>query len=244
MFPEDLSATGIRCHARDGFQGILRALLLTHFSLRPIRNARPQRFPGRRSPARAGEAGNGLTIQGLNDSQIFCNAGQNFPKEKVKAGMSSYSENSPKAKTMKGTQEMKHRNMKQLVRLKSTIAPSVTGSIRCPPLSRVSLFVPLLLALWPSLASSQSITTVDVPGADSTSVSDINNLGTVAGSYTGGPNGGFHGFVRSRGGVITTFDPPGSISTEVEAINQEGTVTGSYFAPGEPYGFVISHGFV
>jgi hypothetical protein len=33
--------------------------------------------------------------------KISCNAAQSFPKEKVKAGMNSHSENSPKAKTMK-----------------------------------------------------------------------------------------------------------------------------------------------
>jgi hypothetical protein len=44
--------------------------------------------------------------------------------------------------------------MKQLVHLKSTITPSVTGSIRCPPLRRVFLFVPLMLACF---AVSQAV---------------------------------------------------------------------------------------
>ena len=37
--------------------------------------------------------------------------------------------------------------MKTTLHLKSTITPAVRGSIRCPPLRRVFLFVPLLLTV-------------------------------------------------------------------------------------------------
>jgi hypothetical protein len=43
---------------------------------------------------------------------------------------------------------MKRKYMKQLIHLKVTIAPPVRGSIRCPPIRRVLLLVPLLIGCF------------------------------------------------------------------------------------------------
>src|SRR5438874_10428869 len=47
--------------------------------------------------------------------------------------------------------------MKTTSHLKLTIVPWVTGSIRCPPLRRVFLFVPLLLACLALLPIAQAV---------------------------------------------------------------------------------------
>ncbi len=49
----------------------------------------------------------------------------------------------------------------------------------------------------------------DVAGSSDTEAVDIDNIGAVTGNYAG-PNGEFHGFVRSAAGKIRTFDAPGA----------------------------------
>lgn len=78
--------------------------------------------------------------------------------------------------------------------------------------------------------------TFEVPGADTTagsfngtSPNSINDVGTIAGSYTDA-NGFSHGFLRSSTGKFTSFDVPGvgGFGTFAIAINVEGSVVGYY----------------
>ena len=77
--------------------------------------------------------------------------------------------------------------------------------------------------------------TFEAPGADTTpgsfngtTPSSMNDLGTVAGSYTDA-NGFVHGFLRSSEGKFTTFDVRGGGGyTFPQAINLEGAVAGYY----------------
>jgi hypothetical protein len=83
--------------------------------------------------------------------------------------------------------------------------------------------------------------TIDVPGATNTSAYDIDDEGTVTGTYHDAswvP----HGFVRSRGGKLTTFSVPGSASTLPSCLNAS-AVAGTFTDPtGATHGFLFSAG--
>ena len=79
-----------------------------------------------------------------------------------------------------------------------------------------------------------NITTFDVPGASFTRVTDINNAGTIIGSYSPGSTS----YLRDAAGDISTISVPGSDSTYLTAINNFGTVAGSFNAGGQIHGFL------
>jgi hypothetical protein len=82
-----------------------------------------------------------------------------------------------------------------------------------------------------------TFTPVAVPGATSTTVSSIDSVGDIAGSYTDG-GGISHGFVDVDGTFYTVDDPNGSQSW-ILGFNNLGTVVGYYLdaATGNPVGF-------
>lgn len=92
-----------------------------------------------------------------------------------------------------------------------------------------------------SIAWAQSYTTIDYPGAVSTTLNGgPNPQGTAVGSETDSA-GLTHGFTL-RGGVFTTFDPPGSTLTTPNFISPQGTIVGAYNdAGGVSHGFVLSN---
>lgn len=79
------------------------------------------------------------------------------------------------------------------------------------------------------LLSKGTFTTIDVPGALFTAVTDINNAGVMIGAYDdtagGCVAGNCHGFVL-RQGTFTTIDFPGASHTEVLGINDAGEIVG------------------
>jgi hypothetical protein len=98
--------------------------------------------------------------------------------------------------------------------------------------------ISVAFATW-SIASAQSYTTVDYPGAALTElIGGPNPQGTSVGGYTLTAGGALRGFTL-RGGVFTPFDPPGSTFTTVNFINPRGDIVGSYVDTGG-----VSHGFV
>ncbi|MEO8661470.1 MAG: hypothetical protein ABI693_23575 [Bryobacteraceae bacterium] len=90
-------------------------------------------------------------------------------------------------------------------------------------------------------AEISTFVTFDVPGATNTSVYDIDDEGTVTGTYHDAslvP----HGFVRTRGGKLTTFSVPGSASTFPSCLNSS-AVAGTFTDPtGATHGFLFSAG--
>ena len=90
-----------------------------------------------------------------------------------------------------------------------------------------------------------SITTIDVPGAEDTSAYGINDAGQVVGSYrflTPSGLSAFGGYVFS-GGSLTLFDVPGATWTELAAINNAGEIAGTYLlASGGQRGFLYAGG--
>jgi probable HAF family extracellular repeat protein len=85
---------------------------------------------------------------------------------------------------------------------------------------------------------SQSITTLDVPGATYTFPQANNVFGQITGSYQDA-SFGVHGFLRQTNGNVVTFDPSGSLETEATGINDLGQITGYYRdADGTNHGFL------
>jgi hypothetical protein len=81
-------------------------------------------------------------------------------------------------------------------------------------------------------------TTVDVTGANTTSVTGVNDSGEIVGSYS--DDTGLHGFLRDPEGVITTIDSPGASFTVPADINNLGAIVGSAFDASGYHGFLRS----
>ncbi|HZP23889.1 MAG TPA: hypothetical protein VFB04_10605, partial [Terriglobales bacterium] len=97
--------------------------------------------------------------------------------------------------------------------------------------------------LMSAIASAQTYTTVDYPGAATTTLNGgPNPQGTSVGSFTDAA-GVTHGFTLDRHGVFTAFDPPGATATTPNYITPQGTIVGGYLdASGVSHGFVLSGG--
>src|SRR4051794_12257389 len=83
-----------------------------------------------------------------------------------------------------------------------------------------------------SVSSAQipGYTTIDFPGATSTSAWGINSRGDVVGVYSL-PDKTTHGFLWS-GGRLTSIDIPGADSTDTWGINSQGDIVGDYTVKG------------
>jgi hypothetical protein len=77
-----------------------------------------------------------------------------------------------------------------------------------------------------SLSSSDQFTTIDFPGAATTTARDINASGSIVGNYTDA-HGATHGWLLSEG-EFTTIDVPGAVSTLAFGINPGGDIVGFY----------------
>ena len=89
-----------------------------------------------------------------------------------------------------------------------------------------------------SIASAQTYTSIDFPGAVSTTLNGgPNPQGTSVGSWFDGTN--THGYTLTAKGVFTSFDPPGSISTTPDFISPQGVIVGGFNDASN-----VSHGFI
>jgi hypothetical protein len=85
--------------------------------------------------------------------------------------------------------------------------------------------------------SRGDVSAVSPPDSEYTRVLGINDRGALTGYYY---YGGYHGFVRSRGGMYTSFDIPGATDgTYPQSINSNGDVAGGYRDSSD-----MLHGFV
>jgi uncharacterized membrane protein len=71
-----------------------------------------------------------------------------------------------------------------------------------------------------------TFTTIEVPGALSTTAFDINDHGEIVGQYKGS-DAKFHGFAYDKG-TFTTVDKPGALNTRPVAVNNQGEMVGLY----------------
>ena len=88
-------------------------------------------------------------------------------------------------------------------------------------------------------SDTYQFTTIDVPGARSTSAQGINARGDIVGTYVD-LAGRAHGFVFADG-AFTAIDFPGAAGTEARGISPDGEIVGDYWFPGEPA--VNFHGY-
>jgi|GEM_PF-1199941 len=105
----------------------------------------------------------------------------------------------------------------------------------------VSLMISLLSisAVKGQEESSYSFTTIDFPGAASTILYGINDVGQIVGSY------GCRGFLFDNGS-FQTIDFPGAKCTEAWGINNGGQIVGGYVTEEDPedwYGFLYDGSF-
>lgn len=78
-------------------------------------------------------------------------------------------------------------------------------------------------------AASYSYTTLDRPGATSTTLWDVNNSGQMAGTSWNDAGGGSSAFIYQGGMFTALTGPAGSISTSALGISESGAVVGSYY---------------
>lgn len=90
----------------------------------------------------------------------------------------------------------------------------------------VALVLLLILALAGTpCAVAQMFTSFDVPSANGTMLTDVNDHGVIVGRYA--QAGKWHGFIYD-GANYTFVDYPGAAWTEVWGINNQGDVVGQY----------------
>src|SRR5213594_4191827 len=84
---------------------------------------------------------------------------------------------------------------------------------------------------------------IHYPNSISTGASDINDQGTIIGSYIDQNNQG-HGFIRENG-IYKTLDHPKAVppeSASLTGINGSGTIMGSFYNGPIPESFIYSTG--
>ena len=87
-----------------------------------------------------------------------------------------------------------------------------------------------------------AFTSIDVPGATSTTAVDVNSSGDVVGRFVGA--GQTHGFLRNANGDFITLDYPGASFTVASAINSDGDIVGWYALAAVPGPLTERHGYV
>jgi probable HAF family extracellular repeat protein len=100
--------------------------------------------------------------------------------------------------------------------------------------------ISLGLVLMAASGQTTGFTSIDFPGATSTTAWGVNDRGDVVGLYSLADKTN-HGFLY-RGGVLTSIDFPGATSTETYGINLAGDIVGDYTMNGKIHGFVLSQG--
>jgi len=104
-----------------------------------------------------------------------------------------------------------------------------------------------MVAVLPATASGASTpgryTTIDVPGAVSTTPAGINDLGVIVGNYTDS-SGNLYSYVDRDGKFVTIDDPSAPpFSTVAISINDSGVIGGAYYdTNGVPHGFIDRDG--
>lgn len=91
--------------------------------------------------------------------------------------------------------------------------------------------------------SNGILSAIAFPGAVTTWVGGINDLGTIVGSYDTLSASGLdigNGFIMNQQGLFT-LNFPGATETNLEGINNEGDIAGNYVdSDGVPHGFIAT----
>src|SRR5256885_2104737 len=104
--------------------------------------------------------------------------------------------------------------------------------------------VAALLVIGALASTSRAVgtfTTIDVPGADGTSASGINERGQIVGAYFDPINKKGRGFLLDDGN-FTSIDFPGAAATIPDRINNRGQIIGGYSDSSRGHGFLLEDG--
>jgi hypothetical protein len=108
----------------------------------------------------------------------------------------------------------------------------------CRGLAALGAFCAILLA-GAAPCAAQTLTSFDPPGSTNTTVTYMNRVGQIAGTYSDS-SGIFHGFVQNQDATFSSFDPRGSTYTYPTSINAHAEITGQYYdASGFSHGFLM-----
>src|SRR5215475_7796775 len=92
----------------------------------------------------------------------------------------------------------------------------------------IAAFTICVVLATSSIASAQTYTTIDFPGAVATTLNGgPDPQGTSVGTYTD-TSAVTHGFTLSKTGVFTSFDAPGPTSTTPNFITPQGVIVGGF----------------
>jgi hypothetical protein len=98
------------------------------------------------------------------------------------------------------------------------MSPAAFGMVsRCSRLLWASGLASVLVGGTPVMSSAFAFTTIDVPGAQFTRASGINDSGQIVGAFGGGAASDEHGFLRDAVGSFTQIDVPGGVNTAARA---------------------------
>jgi uncharacterized membrane protein len=117
-----------------------------------------------------------------------------------------------------------------------------SGSQACAnAVSFCGLLICCLGVLFCGIAGAQTgFVPFDIAGAQYISPNNINDGGTVAGTYLD-DNINSHGFLRTSDGTIDVFNVPGFTNTSAACINNNGQIVGYSVNGGAP---IFTHGFL
>jgi probable HAF family extracellular repeat protein len=96
------------------------------------------------------------------------------------------------------------------------------------------------LLLVARVAASQTVTTIDVPGATSTAAFGINDRSQIVGFFADATGNG-HGYLRSNG-RFTVIDVPNASQTSANGINNLGQIVGYFIINDQSHGFLLDRG--
>lgn len=104
---------------------------------------------------------------------------------------------------------------------------------RSPLKALAALLFTLLAATQAWAASAYTVVPFNVPSGASTTLSGINDSGSIVGSYAQGPDGTtLTGFVYRDGVFSTVAGPAGSVTSAVRGISNSGLMVGSFATEG------------
>lgn len=97
----------------------------------------------------------------------------------------------------------------------------------------VAMLCTLLASAHAWATSAYTVVPFDFPGSGNTTLSGINDSGSIVGSFSIGPDGSLlTGFVYRDGAFSTVAGPAGSVSSAVRGISNSGLMVGSFATDG------------
>src|SRR5579872_6835491 len=112
----------------------------------------------------------------------------------------------------------------------------VPRMIRC----RAALLALICLGLPCAYSDTLTYTTLDYPGVTETTLTGINNSGTIVGYYSATDTSPYHSFMSLADGTFVDVDPPGAFAGYANGVNNLGTISGTWSDSHTTYPYIRS----